>query len=78
MMDWNGNWGSGGWIVMGLMMLAVWGVVAWVAVTALRARRPDVSPSARQVIEGRLARGEITVEEYEALDRTFGSQHHPS
>ncbi len=75
MMNWNGDWGSGGWVVMSVMMLAVWGVVAWVAVTAMRARRAGAGLSPREVIEGRLARGEITVEEYETLDKALRSQH---
>lgn len=74
-MNWNGNFGSGSWVVMSLMMLAVWGIVAWVVVAAMRARRSEAPPSAREVIEGRLARGEITVAEYEALDRALQSGH---
>lgn len=78
MMNWNGNWGSGGWVVMCLMMLAVWAVVAWVAVTAMRARRSGAAPSGREVAEGRLARGEITVEEYKTLVDALRSEHQPT
>ncbi len=75
MMNWNDNWGSGGWVVMGLMMLAVWGVIGWMVVTAQRTRRPEASLSPREVIEGRLARGEITAAEFEALDRALRPDH---
>jgi len=31
-MDWDGSWGVGGWLVMSLMMLVVWGVPIALAV----------------------------------------------
>lgn len=74
MMNWNGNWGSGGWFVMGLMMLVLWGVVAWAIVAATRTRRSAVSPSPRELLDGRLAHGEISVAEYEALNRALRSE----
>lgn len=72
MYGWNMTpWGSGGWLVMGLVMLTFWavvvfGVVALVRVTAHHDRpapRESVD-SARQILRERLARGEISPEEY--------------
>jgi hypothetical protein len=36
MWGWGGNFGTGGWIVMGLMMLLVWGGIATLVVLLLR------------------------------------------
>jgi putative membrane protein len=74
MMDgwYDGQWGVGGWIVMGLVMLLFWGVVVAVAVTLFR-RRPESggTPTSRhedaeRILSERFARGEIDEEEFTA------------
>ena len=74
MMDWNGHdLGAGGWLLMGLVMLALWGSL--IAVLVLVARQltsrspwirseppPPVDPL--QVLGERLARGDIDPEDY--------------
>lgn len=74
MMEWTGNEpGAGGWLLMGLTMLALWGGL--IAVTVLVARQlmsrspwirsdppPPVDPL--QVLGERLARGDIDPEDY--------------
>jgi len=75
-MDWDGNWGVGGWLVMSLMMLVVWGVpialAVWFAIwLAGNNHRPgQLGPTtshergAEQVLAERYARGEIDEEEF--------------
>jgi len=69
--DWDnhmGDWGAGWWIVMVLMMVVFWGLVIFAVVWLVRAlagghhtihRRDPV-----EVLDHRLASGEISVEEY--------------
>lgn len=67
MMDWNdGGWGWGAWLMMGVFMIAFWGLAAWVAVTLIRgAPRPHrPEHSAEEILAERFARGEIDQAEY--------------
>jgi putative membrane protein len=68
-MMWGGDWGWGGWLGMGLGMVAFWGLVVWGIVTLVRGRgereAPRPRPSAQQLLAERLAQGEIDVEEYQ-------------
>ncbi len=68
------SWGPGGWFVMGLVMLVFWvvvvvGVVTLVRVTSHHGTPPPREPvdSAKKILAERLARGEISPEEYTAL-----------
>lgn len=63
------DWGGGWWVVMVLAMLLFWGLLIAGIVWAIRAAsgpRPagDVK-TARDVLDERLAAGDISVEEYE-------------
>jgi len=70
-MDGDGGWdmGSGWWIVMVVMMVLFWGGVIAVAVWGIRQftgdRRRDGSPL--DIAKERLARGEITKEEFDRI-----------
>ncbi len=70
-MDNNGGWDMGGgwWIVMVVMMVIFWGGVIAVAVWGIRQftgdRRRD--RSALDIAKERLARGEITKEEFDRI-----------
>jgi putative membrane protein len=65
-MYWNDDFGWAGWLAMTLGMAGFWVLVALLILTAVRPRRgpnhEDQDP--RQILERRLARGEIDVEEY--------------
>lgn len=73
MMGWYGwghDMGSTGWLAMWLMMLVFWGLLVaggfWL-VRAIRSDRPGDAPAlsnAQQILDERLARGELTEEEY--------------
>jgi putative membrane protein len=72
MMFWNG----GGWpfweaALMRVAMIAFWGLLIWAVyalVTSAQRRGPgSLGQGARQVLDERLARGEIDVEEYQRL-----------
>jgi putative membrane protein len=66
MMDWYGG-GWGGWLLMSLMMLGFW-VLAAIAAMALwrwsRQEQQRSTDSARDVLDDRLARGEISEADY--------------
>lgn len=72
MMDWNGGWGVGGWLVMSLMMVVVWGLpialVVWAVRSSFHREQPSVTapsrPDADQVLAERYARGEIDEGEF--------------
>src|SRR5215207_8987961 len=69
----DGDVGFGWWLVLTLGMLALWGAVIAVVVGAPRggasssapASAPPSDPSAREILDRRLADGTIDVEEYE-------------
>ena len=68
----GGDVGFGWWLVMTLGMLVFWGGVIAVVVWALRGgassdpeSAPASDPSAREILDRRLAEGTIDVEEYE-------------
>ncbi len=70
-MDNDGGWdmGSGWWIVMPIMMVIFWGAIIAVVVWGIRQftgdRRRD--RSALDIAKERLARGEITKEEFDRI-----------
>lgn len=72
-MGWYGGagWGWGGWLGMGLVMLAFWGLLLAGVVALVRVLGRDRAParsssasSARQILDERFARGEIDEKEY--------------
>ena len=66
-MMWHRSWGAGDWLVMSLMMLIFWGALVAGAVWFVRNARRPLEPSttgARQILDEKLARGEVTEEEY--------------
>jgi putative membrane protein len=75
----HGSWTGTNWALMALLMLVFWTLVAAGAVWLISTRRrgattprPTPSPSAsdgsagRAILDERLARGELSVEEYQA------------
>jgi putative membrane protein len=83
MMFWYG--GGWAWWQAGLMwvgMIAFWGLLIWAAYALITNLTPKPGPGhrrddARGVLDGRLARGEISPEEYQRLrDLIDTSTHH--
>jgi uncharacterized membrane protein len=75
MMDWNGNMSAAGWIFLILIVLLflglLVGVIAWTA-QGIKGRAADQEPSApAEILNRRLATGELTVEEYRELQRAL-------
>ena len=67
--DYMHDAGTGSWLLMIGGMLVFWGLIAWVLVTLVRGRdsTQNAGPaSALDVLDRRLASGEITVQDYEA------------
>lgn len=92
MMDWNGNMTAAGWVFSSLVMLLIVGLVVGLVIWAVRAfgdQDRSTGPgrageSAREILDRRLACGELTAEQYaqlrdalESRDRVAtGSEHH--
>jgi uncharacterized membrane protein len=90
MMDWNGHMTAAGWILMIIWTLVIVGLIAgviyWLVATRETAtQRPDSSshePGAQEILDRRLASGELTVEQYEQLHdaleaRSSSGETHP-
>ena len=61
------------WTILGLAGL--WGLVACAARWVMGPRRPDADRGALQVLDQRLARGEITTEEYRRARQLLTTGH---
>ena len=68
---WNdhmGNWSGGWWILMAAMMVVFWGLVilgvVWIARSLGSPQRHHHGTSAIEVLDSRLAHGEISPDEY--------------
>jgi putative membrane protein len=67
------NIGWGWWVLMSVGMVAFWGLVIWGIVMLVRGGTSNAEPSQKEldrpleILQRRLARGEISVEEYEKL-----------
>lgn len=65
--------GWGWWVVMSVGMVAFWAVVVWLIVTVARGtgqrsqRQAPAPPGPRELLDARLARGEISLEEYDRV-----------
>lgn len=83
MMDWNGHMTTAGWIVSVLWTVIVLAVIAgaiyWL-VSARESRGSDTTggetaaTSAREILDRRLAKGELTVEQYKELRDAIGGE----
>jgi uncharacterized membrane protein len=72
MMYWDGDWSWGAWLAMSLMMVTFWGIIAWVLIALVRGTRAgSLSRSADEILDERLARGEISVAEFEELQKAL-------
>jgi putative membrane protein len=74
-------WDGGDWYWGAAMMLVFWGAIAAVVYIAFRGRAHDAGrPSAREHLDERLAKGELSEEEYErkraALEGRPTAAHH--
>ncbi|MEX2106654.1 MAG: hypothetical protein WD810_07120 [Solirubrobacterales bacterium] len=71
------GWGAGSWVLMVVGMLLVWALLIFAVVWIVRsfglggARRPL---SATEVLDRRLAEGEITVAEYHERKAALGAR----
>ena len=67
-MWWNHDLNWAGWLLMSLGMAGFWVLVAGLVLVAIKAGSStgDLTRDARQILDQRLARGEIDIEEYQA------------
>ncbi len=63
--------GAAGWIWM-IFGVVAFVLIVWLVVQAAAPRREPQIDAAAEVLRGRLARGEITADEYEQTRRTLG------
>ena len=81
MNGWNGGMGAAGWLFMSLFWVLLVVVVVWAAAHLCPGRRDTVATTAgptpepgeqpQQILDRRLASGEIDVETYEKLRATL-------
>lgn len=85
MRHWDGSWGIGNWLVMGFGMLVFWALVVAVVIWLVRysgigrSDQPDLSASrhrqtAREILDERYARGEISDEDYRSRRDALASR----
>lgn len=75
----SAGWGWGWWFLMTIGMVAFWALVIYGIVRLVRGRpsapgewsAPPPADPPEEILKRRLARGEITVEEYERLHVTL-------
>jgi uncharacterized membrane protein len=75
MMYWNGHMTTGGWIISILWTVIIFaliaGAIAWLVaeLSNRNPRRTDTSSegSAREILDRRLAKGELTIEQHKQL-----------
>jgi putative membrane protein len=80
MMYWNGHMTTGGWIISILWTLIVFaliaGAIAWLVagLSGRNASTPDTTSegSAREILDRRLAKGELTIEQHRELREAIG------
>lgn len=64
MHDMNGGW----WVLMILGGILVWGLIIWSVVAVVRGRGDDrPGRTAREILDHRLATGELSTDEYKRL-----------
>ena len=77
MMGWyQDGMGWGGWLLMTLAMVAFWALVVFAVVALFRSDAPGAARrTPEQILDERLARGEIDAAEYQARRDALGSDH---
>lgn len=73
-MDWNGHMTTAGWIVSVVWMLIIVALIVAALLFLLsgaRSRGDGGNVPPREILDRRLASGELSVEEYERLRRTL-------
>ena len=83
MNGWNGGMGAAGWLFMSLFWVLLLVVIIWAAAQLFPGRRdtlstatgpmlePKAAENPQQILDRRLASGEIDVETYEKLRETL-------
>jgi uncharacterized membrane protein len=84
MMDFNRHMSTGGWIfsILGTLILIglVVGVILWLVSTLRNSATTGQAsgPSAREILDRRLASGELTIEQHQQLRETIKDGHSPT
>ena len=74
---WDHDWGGADWLAMSIGMAGFWILLALLVLVMLRAGRQQYAGEMepRQILERRLARGEIELEEYRARLAALSQEH---
>lgn len=78
MMGWyHDGMGWGGWLLMTLAMVAFWALVVFAIVALFRGAAPGAArPTPEQILDERLARGEIDAAEHQACLGVLRGERH--
>lgn len=71
--SWCGQLGGGGWLVMILFWAAFLGLAVWAITQLFGPRNVSVSENARDVLDRRLAAGDLDPENYRRLRDELGT-----
>lgn len=79
MMNWNGNMSTGGWVFSAVAMIIILALavaaIVWIArELSSRRDRGTTAMSAGEILDRRLASGEINAEQHEQLRQTLGTR----
>ena len=79
MMSWSGGMGAAGWVLMSVLWVVLIAAIVWgLAALFGRADRPGIaaiSERPEEILDRRLASGEIDTETYEALRAKLRAAH---
>lgn len=80
--DHMGDWGAGWWILMSFLMVAFWGLlivgIVWLVRSVSWGQHDRPGTSAIELLDRRLANGEISPEEYRERRAVLRGEHGPS
>lgn len=79
MMNWSGGMGTAGWVLMSIACVILIAAVVWAVATLFgRADRPGAASIAErpeEILDRRLARGEIDTNAYDVLRKKLRAAH---
>lgn len=69
---WGGSMGVAGWLMMALFWIGLILLIVWLVRSIVGAGQNTGSTTARQILDSRYARGELTRKEYDQMKKDIG------